>query len=168
MYVKYNCVCLCKLNEWTPSVSKAKPATSDDKFYSDSGEEDEEEEGSDSSYEDSSEGCVCVSVWKAWGKSFKNGLLFNCNPCVCVCVCIESNSNTESEENGESSSESDESSSQSEKSSDLGSDRKKRKTQKNKELQQGTKPSKQRYQSFLLLFITVYGCFRCTSKFSFQ
>ncbi|KAM9450615.1 AP-3 complex subunit beta-1 isoform 1-T1 [Clarias gariepinus] len=99
-------------NEWTPSVSKAKPASSDDKFYSDSGEEEEdEEEGSDGSSEGSS-------------SSSK-----------------ESSSNTESEEDSESSSSSDESSSQSEKSSDLGSDTKKRKTQKNKELQQGTKPS---------------------------
>ncbi|KAB5549115.1 hypothetical protein PHYPO_G00063600 [Pangasianodon hypophthalmus] len=100
-------------NEWAPSVSKAKPTTSDDKFYSDSGEEEEdEEEESDSSSEDSSSS----------GE--------------------ESNSNTESEETDESSSESDESSSQSEKSSNLGSDKKKRKTQKNKELQQGTKPRK--------------------------
>lgn len=47
-------MCLFKVNEWAPSVSKGKPATSDDKFYSDSGEEDEdEEEGSESSSEDS-------------------------------------------------------------------------------------------------------------------
>ncbi|KAF5899737.1 AP-3 complex subunit beta-1 isoform X2, partial [Clarias magur] len=99
-------------SEWAPSVSKAKPASSDDKFYSDSGEEEEdEEEGSDSSSESSNSSSE------------------------------ESSSNSESEKNSESSSSSDESSSQSEKSSDLGSDKKKRKTQKNKELQQGTKPS---------------------------
>ncbi|XP_017348123.2 AP-3 complex subunit beta-1 isoform X2 [Ictalurus punctatus] len=104
-----------EMNERAQSVSKAKPALSD-KFYSDSGEEEEdeedEEEGSDSSSEDSSSSSE------------------------------ESSSSTESEEHGESSSESDESSSQSEKSADLGSDKKKKKTLKNKELQQGTKPSK--------------------------
>ncbi|KAK3524557.1 hypothetical protein QTP70_029870, partial [Hemibagrus guttatus] len=102
------------VNEWAPSVSKAKPAKSDDKFFSDSGEEDEDKEGSGSS--SSSEDSSSSSE--------------------------ESSSSTDSEDNDESSSESEESSSQSEKSSNLGSDKKKRKTQKNKELQRGTKPSK--------------------------
>ncbi|XP_060791705.1 AP-3 complex subunit beta-1 isoform X2 [Neoarius graeffei] len=110
------------VGEWAPSVSKAKPAASNDKFYSDSGEEDdddEEEEGSDSSSEDSSSSSEDSSSSSE-----------------------ESSSNTGSVKNGESSCESDESSSQSEKSSDLGSEKKKRKTRKNKELQRGTKPSK--------------------------
>lgn len=59
-------------------------------------------------------------------------------------VCLESGSSTESEDH-KSISESEENSSESEKSSNLGSDKKKRKTQKNKELQQGTKPTKDRY-----------------------
>lgn len=80
-----------------------------------------------------------------------------------MCVYIESSSNTESVKNGESSCESDESSSQSEKSSDLGSEKKKRKTRKNKELQRGTKPSKDRCQFFLHLIHLHFMVFGITN-----
>lgn len=104
--------------EWAPAVSKTKAAKSDDKFYSDSGEE-EEAEGSDSvggssSSEDSSSSSSSD----------------------------ESGSEEDSEEKSDSNEDSDRSSSQSEKSSDSGSDKKKKKTLKNKKLQQGQKAGK--------------------------
>ncbi|KAK3555908.1 hypothetical protein QTP86_029779 [Hemibagrus guttatus] len=106
------------VNEWAPSVSKAKPAKSDDKFFSDSGEEDEDKEGSgsSSSSEDSS------SSSEGWFSS--QAAAQTVRTMMKVAVSLKR------------------APSQSEKSSNLGSDKKKRKTQKNKELQRGTKPSK--------------------------
>ncbi|KAI4904689.1 hypothetical protein NFI96_028862 [Prochilodus magdalenae] len=105
--------------EWAQAVSKTKPAKSDDdKFYSDSGEE-EEAEGSDSS---GGSGSSSEDSSDSSGSD-------------------ESGSEAESEEKSDSGEESDKSSSESEKSSDSGSDKKKKKTLKNKKLQQGKKPS---------------------------
>ncbi|KAG9266009.1 AP-3 complex subunit beta-1 isoform X2 [Astyanax mexicanus] len=105
--------------EWAPAVSKTKAAKSDDdKFYSDSGEE-EEAEGSDSGGDSSSSEDSSSSSSSD-----------------------ESGSEEDSEEKSDSNEDSDKSSSQSEKSSDSGSDKKKKKTLKNKKLQQGQKASK--------------------------
>uniref|UniRef100_A0AAY5EEU6 AP-3 complex subunit beta n=1 Tax=Electrophorus electricus TaxID=8005 RepID=A0AAY5EEU6_ELEEL len=100
------------MKEWSPAVGKAKSSKSDDKFYSDSGEEEDEQAAdSGSDEEGGSEGSTRTPV--------------------------SLSSEAESEN-----SETSEDSSQSEKSSDSGTGVKKTTTQKNKKLQQAKKPRK--------------------------